>query len=349
MSAVTFGNRPVGSSHPPLVVAEVGINHNGDMTLAHGSIDAAHGAGAEAVKFQNYDVADFVVDESLTLTYRSGEGEVTESQLALFKRCQLAPEDLQSLREHCESLGLLFLSTPTSTTGVDDLVRIGAHGMKNGSDFLTNRQLVKAMGATGLPTIVSTGMATLAEIDDAVRAFEEGGGKELVLLHCTSSYPTPADDVHLRKIPALGRAFGRPVGLSDHTEGTTAAVGAVVVGACLIEKHFTLDRSLPGPDHWFSSDPEELRALVEATKAASRMLGSPELVPTASEEQSRREFRLSCVAADDLPSGKTLTEADVTFARPGTGSPPRDLPWIVGRVLAEAVAKGTPLLPRHFR
>jgi N-acetylneuraminate synthase/N,N'-diacetyllegionaminate synthase len=285
----------------------------------------------------------------LTLTYRSADGEVTESQLALFKRCQLAPEDLESLREHCDAVGLLFLSTPTGASGIDDLVRIGAHGIKNGSDFLTNRHLVKAMGATGLPTILSTGMATLAEIDDAVRAFEEGGGKELVLLHCTSSYPTPADDVHLRKIPVLGRAFGRPVGLSDHTEGTTAAIGAVVVGACLIEKHFTLDRSLPGPDHWFSSDPEELGALVEAVNAANRMLGSPELMPTADEEQSRRDFRLSCVAAADLPAGKELAEDDVTFARPGTGAPPRDLPWIVGRTLAESVAKGTPLLPSHFR
>jgi N,N'-diacetyllegionaminate synthase len=348
MTTVMFGDRAVGPGQPVLVVAEIGINHNGDVALAHEMIDAASAAGADGVKFQNYRTEDFVGDKSLMFTYQSLGRSVTESQFDLFKRCELAPEALGELRAHCDDAGLVFLSTPTSEDGVRDLVRAGAHGLKNGSDFLTNTDLIRFMGASGLPTVISTGMATLAEIDDAVRAYQDGGGKDLVLLHCTSAYPTSPEDVHLRKLPVLARAFGYPVGLSDHSEGTAAATGAVVLGCCLIEKHFTSDRSLPGPDQWFSADPAELAALVAAARTVQVMLGDAQIAPTPTEEQSRREFRLSCVAAADLPEGHRLTEADVAFRRPGTGAPPRDLPWIVGRTLKSAVRQGTPFQPSLF-
>ena len=228
------------------------------------------------------------------------------------------------------------------------MVEIGATSLKNGSDYLVNLPLIRAMARSGLPTVLSTGMATLAEIDDAVRAFREAGGRDLVLLHCTSSYPTPPQDVHLRKIPALAAAFGCPVGLSDHTFGTEAALGAVALGACLIEKHFTIDKNLPGPDHRFSADAAEFRALVESVRRLEQNLGSSVIGPTASEEFGRENFRLSCVATRSLSAGDRIAVDDVAFRRPARGLPPRAVDWIVGRRLAVAVPAGHAFAPDDF-
>lgn len=348
MSAIRVGDRLLGEGYPSLVAAEIGINHNGDMELAHRMIDAAADAGADAIKFQNYRTEDFLSDRSLSYEYVSQGKTVVESQFDMFKRCELAPEHLRELREHCDRRGVLFFSTPTSQEGIDDLVRIGSPLLKNGSDYLVNLELIQAMARTGLPTVLSTGMATLAEIDDAVRAFRDAGGKDLIVLHCTSSYPTPPEDVHLRKIPALAAAFDCAVGLSDHTFGIVAAVGAVALGACFVEKHFTLDKNLPGPDHRFSADPAEFRALVGAVRALEKNLGQSRIGPTPSEEPGRRDFRLSCVAVRDLPAGHRLSEADIVFRRPGTGLPPRAAIWITGRRLARAVARGAPFGPEDF-
>jgi sialic acid synthase SpsE len=196
------------------------------------------------------------------------------------------------------------------------------------------------MGETGLPTILSTGMATLGEIDEAVRAFRETGNDRLILLHCTSVYPTPPGDVHLRKIPALAAAFGCPVGLSDHTLGIAAAMGAVALGACCIEKHFTLDRNLPGPDHWFSSDPGEFRQLVATVRTLEQNLGESRIGPAASELRGRREYRLSCAARRPLEKGDVLEGKDVMFRRPGTGIPPAQMEYLLGRRLARDVGEG---------
>lgn len=348
VSTVRIGDRLFGEGYPSMLAAEIGINHNGDMELAHRMIDAAADAGADAVKFQNYHTEDFLSDRSLTYEYVSQGKTVVESQFDMFKRCELSPERLRELREHCDSRRVLFFSTPTSREGIDDLVRIGSPLLKNGSDYLVNLELIRAMARTGLPTVLSTGMATLAEIDDAVRAFRDAGGMSLVVLHCTSSYPTPPEDVHLRKIPALAEAFGCPIGLSDHTHGITAAVGAVALGACFVEKHFTLNKNLPGPDHRFSADPAEFRALVDAVRVLEKSLGQSRIGPTPSEERGRRDFRLSCVAERNLPAGHRLNEVDIAFRRPGTGLPPRAADWIKGRRLTKPVARGTPFEPEDF-
>jgi N-acetylneuraminate synthase/N,N'-diacetyllegionaminate synthase len=183
-------------------------------------------------------------------------------------------------------------------------------------------------------------MATLDEISEAVKTFRDAGGRDLILLHCTSAYPTPPEDVNLRRIPALAAAFQCPVGFSDHTEGAMAALGALALGACFIEKHFTLDQNLPGPDHRFSSDPAEFRALSEAVRTLERTLGAAEIRPAPSEETGRREFRLSCVAARDLPAGHCMSEADIAYRRPGTGLPPRDAHLIAGKRLRHDVKAG---------
>jgi N,N'-diacetyllegionaminate synthase len=183
-------------------------------------------------------------------------------------------------------------------------------------------------------------MATFDDVKDAVDAFRGAGGKDLILLHCTSSYPTPPEDVHLRKIGALSAAFDCPVGLSDHTDGTVAAIGSVALGACMIEKHFTLDKNLPGPDHRFSADPREFRILVESVRILEKSLGSAELKPAASEELGRRDYRLSCVAARELSSGHRLVASDIAFRRPGFGFPPRELETLVARELVRSVPPG---------
>jgi N-acetylneuraminate synthase/N,N'-diacetyllegionaminate synthase len=331
-----------------LLAAEVGINHNGDMALARQMIDAAAEAGADAVKFQNYRTEDFLSDRSLTYEYLSQGKPVVEPQFDMFKRCELPRGALGELRDHCERRGVIFFSTPTSPAGVEELVRVGAPLLKNGSDYLVHLPLIRAMARSGLPTVLSTGMATLAEIDDAVRAFREAGGRDLIVLHCTSSYPTPPGEVHLRKIPALASALGCPVGLSDHTEGIIAAVGAVALGACFLEKHFTLDRYLPGPDHRFSATPEEFRALVGAVRTLERNLGDSPVGPTPSEAEGRKGFRLSCVAVRDLSAGHRLTDADLAFRRPGTGLPPAAAAWVVGRTLGRAVRAGQVFQPEDF-
>ena len=329
-----------------LLIAEIGINHNGDMHLAEEMIRAAAKAGADAVKFQNYRTEDFLSDDSLTYTYRSQGIEVTESQFAMFKRCELSDDDLVRLKRCCDEAGVLFFSTPTSNEGVDVLATIGTSWLKNGSDYLGHLPLIRHMARSGIPTILSTGMATEEEVASAVSSFRDAGGRELVLLACTSAYPTPLDCVNLRRITTLAQKFKCPSGFSDHTNGWEAAVAAVSVGACMVEKHFTTDRNLPGPDQWFSSTPEEFSELVLRVRRAEAMIGDGQIAPTRSEQEARELFRLSCVAKNDLPVGHVLSEADITFRRPAAGLPPGDIHLLIGRALVADVSRGYPLLAK---
>jgi N-acetylneuraminate synthase/N,N'-diacetyllegionaminate synthase len=340
MQVINAAGRRIGAGQPCYIAAEIGINHNGDMALAHRAIEAAAAAGADAVKFQNYRTEDFLADHSLTYSYVSQGKPVTESQFAMFKRCELSAAQLGELKAHCDRLGIGFFSTPTGEEGVRDLERLGAVLIKNGSDLLTHLDLIRVMAHTGLPVVLSTGMATLGEIDDAVTVFREAGGRELILLLCTSSYPTPPEEVNLRRIPTLAVSFGCPAGFSDHTEGITAALGAVTLGACFVEKHFTVDRDMPGPDHRFSSDPAEFAALVQGIRQLEASLGTSTLGPTDSEAPGRRDFRLSCLTARDLPAGTRIAPEHVVFRRPGTGIPPKLRDALLGQILKRAVPAG---------
>lgn len=327
---------------PPLVIAEVGINHNGEIQTALECIDVFAAAGAGAVKFQSYEVEDFVTDLELTYSYESNGQTVTETQRALFERCQLSRDDLAILKQRCDDRGVAMLSTPTSTAGVDELRTLGAPMLKNGSDFLTHIPLLEYMAATGLPTLVSVGMATMAEVRDAVDVFDRAGARDqLVLLQCTSAYPTPHAQLNLRRLVTLREEFGLAVGFSDHSVGTTAACVAVGLGAVVVEKHVTLDRNLPGPDHHFSSEPDEFAQLVAAVEESSSALGSPDVAPTPLEVESRRDFRLSCVAVHDLPVGHVLAESDIAFSRPGTGVAPKHVGDLVGRTVKIAISVGS--------
>lgn len=340
MDAIEVANREIGPGAPCFIAVEIGLNHNGDQELAHRLVDAAADAGVDAVKFQNYRTEDFIGDRSVTYEYISSGQTIVESQYDMFSRYELPDLAWPDLLQHCEQRGVVFFSTPTSEAGIDQLVRLGVPLLKNGSDYLVHLPVIRAMARTGIPTVLSTGMATPGEVKDAVQAFRDAGGTDLILLHCTSAYPTPADEVHLRKIPALEEMFECPVGLSDHTVGTVAALGAVALGACFLEKHFTLDKSLPGPDHCFSADPAEIRVLVESVRVLERSLGERSIGPTPSENLGRMSFRLSCVAARDLAAGSLLRETDVVFRRPGTGLPPAALESLVGRKLRRDVVAG---------
>jgi len=337
---IKAGKHWIGLADPCFVAAEIGINHNGDMALARGMIDAAVEAGATAVKFQNYRTEDFLSDRSLTYEYVSQGRTVVEPQFDMFKRCELNRDQLRLLKRHAEERNVEFFSTPTGEEGLEDLVAIGVPLLKNGSDYLGHLPLIRSMARSRIPTVLSTGMATLGEIEDAVSAFREAGGTELVVLHCVSAYPAPDGDVHLRKMATLAATFGCAIGFSDHTWGTLAAVSARAMGACFIEKHFTTDRGLPGPDQRFSSTPEELAELVRSVRRIDSMMGDSVVGPAASELKGREDYRLSCVAARDLPAGHVIAERDIAYRRPGNGLPPKLAGRLVGHELAVAVPKG---------
>lgn len=337
---IALGERWIGSGKPCFIVAEIGINHNGDMDLARKEIDAAIEAGADSVKFQNYRTEDFISDRNLTYAYENNGKKIVEFQYDMFKRYELDYEMLADLKAYCDKKGVIFHSTPTGMEGLADLRNLGVAVLKNGSDYLQHIPLIKAMGESGLPTALSTGMATKAEIETAVNIFHSTGNKSLILLHCVSLYPTPPKNVNLRRMVSLGRAFNCSVGFSDHTSGNQAAIGAVALGACWIEKHFTVDRTFPGPDHRFSSDAIEFRELVNAIRVVEKQLGSADIEFTAEENSARQQFRLSCVALQNMQPGHILTMDDITFGRPGGGIPPMQASDLVGKLLTVALKKG---------
>jgi N,N'-diacetyllegionaminate synthase len=337
---LNINNNIVGNEYPVFCVAEIGLNHNGDMAIARDTIDAAKLSGANAVKFQSYRTSDFIANRSLTYKYVSQERNIVESQWEMFDRCELSLEQLHELADYCRSVGITFHATPTSADGVNDLVEVGCPVLKNGSDFLTHLDLIAAMGESGLPTVLSTGMAELAEVEQAVAAFRSTGNEQLILLHCTSCYPAPISELNLLRICTLRNSFKCLVGFSDHSQGTLASSIAVALGACWIEKHFTLDKQLPGPDHQFSADPMEMRALVAAVRSTETALGVAEIAPSPGELESRTDFRLSCVSARTLEVGHVLSDSDVVFRRPGTGFPPSLVSNLLARTLRNPIQDG---------
>lgn len=346
MNKINLGKgRYIGHGFPAYIVAEVGINHNGDMDLAKRTIIAAKESGADAVKFQNYKTEDFVPIKTVKHDYYSQGIRVQEYQYDMFKRYELSDDHVIDLKNFCDKIEIDFHSTPTNFSGVDLLKKIGVNVLKNGSDYLTNLDLIKYMGLTEIPTVLSTGMALLGEIDDAVHVFKQTGNSDLILLHCTSKYPTPPQDVNLRKIPVLSTAFGVLSGFSDHSEGEWASVGSVCFGSVWIEKHFTLDKNLPGPDHNFSCDKIDFTRLVEGVRVLEQSLGVSALGPTESEAFSRENYRLSCAINKDVDSGYVIDESDIVFLRPGHGFPPKSKDFLIGREVRKPVKAYLPIMP----
>lgn len=323
--------RPVGLGTEPVVVAEIGVNHNGDLDLARRTIDAAAEAGADAVKFQSFHAGEFMSDRKLLYEYESGGKPESESMYEMFKRLELPENWHRELQAYAHNKGLEFLSSAADRSSLDLLRSMGVPALKASSEDLINTPLLRDMGASGLPLMLSTGMGDEGEISHAISTVRDAGGSKLMLLHCVSLYPTPDEEANLQRIMALRERYDVPVGYSDHTLGIEAASAAVALGAVLIEKHFTLDRSLPGPDHAMSSDPEELGRMVALVRKTWSQMGTGMLGPSQGEEKARLAFRRSIVAATDIPEGTEISAKMLGLKRPGTGLHPRNLKGLTGK------------------
>lgn len=332
---VTAGSRQIGRGHPCFIIAEAGVNHNGSMDLARRLIDAAHAAGADAVKFQTFQAEKLISASAPKAEYQARQTGSEQSQLEMVKSLELSFDDFRRLKAHCDQKGILFLSTPFDEASADFLHELGVPLIKVPSGELTNLPLLEHLAAKRTPLIVSTGMASLEEVAGALTYIRENGNPSVVLLHCVSNYPASAADVNLRAMETMAHAFRVPVGYSDHTLGPEIAIAAVSLGACVIEKHFTLDRSLAGPDHQASSTPDELADLVRSVRAVESAFGDGRKEPATSEANTAAVARKSLVAASALRAGTILTPEMIAIKRPGTGLSPALFYDLVGRRLAQ--------------
>lgn len=340
---VELGGRRVGEGEPVLVVAEAGVNHNGSLDLALRLVDEAAAAGADAVKFQTFSAERVASAAAPKAAYQLETTDAGETQLEMLRELELDVDAHVALAAHCAERGILFLSTPFDEESVAVLDELDVPAVKIGSGELTNTFLLERVAATGRPVILSTGMADLEEVGVALDSLAAGGAGAVVLLHCVSNYPAAPADANLRAMRTLADAFGVPVGFSDHTLGVETALAAVALGACVLEKHFTLDASLPGPDHRASLEPPALRALVQGLRAVSAALGDGVKRPAAAERENRLLVRRSIVAARALPAGTTLAREDVSALRPGDGIPPTRRDEVLGRRLRRDVEAGAQL------
>jgi N,N'-diacetyllegionaminate synthase len=349
MDCVHLNGRPVGPGEPPYVIAEIGSNHNGDTDLAFRLIDAACDCKVDAVKFQSWSKASLISTAEYARSTRYAPDGAEEGGLAEeVERYQLTPAQHNDVAAHCRRRGVTFLSSVFAPCEIELVDRLGAPAFKVASMDVNNLPLLVWIARRHKPVLLSTGMATLGEIERALAVLRNEGAGPVILLHCVATYPTPPADVHLRNITTLANTFDVPVGFSDHTLGAAVPIAAVALGACLIEKHFTLDRQMPGWDHAISADPTDMRALVNGCRDAFVALGSPVRHVGATEIAKRRIFRRRLVAAHALTAGSRLTEADVDFKRPGTGIAPDELDYVVGRTLTRDLGPDEEIEWSHF-
>lgn len=321
------------------IIAEAGVNHNGDLALAYRLADVAKAAGADIIKFQTYLPEKLVTEDAPLAEYQEKSEGAEESQYAMLKRLALSFEEFRSLSDYCKKIGIEFLSTPFDLESIDFLAGLGMNIWKIPSGEATNLPYLERIAACGGEVILSTGMCTIKEVEAAVDIFKNAPTEHLTLLHCTTAYPAPKESINLRAMTTLGEHFSLPVGYSDHTEGLSAALAAVAMGATVIEKHFTLDKNMQGPDHKASLDPAELTALVREIRALEQMLGNGEKIPTALELQNAAVARKSIVAAGDIAAGAVFTEENLTTKRPADGISPMRWHDLIGKVALRAYRK----------
>ena len=338
-----INGRPIGAGHPMYVVAEMSANHHQEFDEAVRILEEAKAAGADAVKLQTYTPDTLTIDCD-NAHFRIGEGTLWEGRYLhdLYAEACMPWEWHAPLQARARELGLDLFSTPYDATAVEYLERLDMPAIKIASFELPDLALIRRAARSGKPLILSTGMATLEEIGEAVAAAREAGAREIALLKCTSAYPSPPEEVHLRTIPHLAETFGVPVGLSDHTLGTAVPVAAVALGCAILEKHFTRSRRRPGPDSAFSLEPEEFREMVTAIRTAEAAMGEVRYVVGERESHSR-VFRRSLFVVADMRAGEPFTERNLRSIRPGAGLAPKHLDAILGRCAAKDIARGTPL------
>ena len=305
MEKVKIGDKHIGNNEPTFIIAEGGLNHNGDVDMSKELIKEAKKCGADAIKFQSYHTGEFI----------SKKSEYYE----LFKSLELSEEEFYELKKYAEKIGIKFISTPLDLKYVDILNKMNIPAFKIASGDLTFYPLLEKVAKTDKPVILSTGMANILEIWEAIEVLRNNGCKKIILLHCISSYPTPYEDVNLNAIKTLKRIFNIPVGYSDHTLGIIAPIVSVTLGADVIEKHFTLDKNMEGPDHTLSADPEEFKEIADNIRLVEKMLGGGEKIPMPSERDVIIEARRSVVAKRSIKKGECLSPDNLSFKRPGKG------------------------------
>jgi len=338
-SAIQIGDRVVGPGQPAYVIAEAGSNHNRDLATAKRLIEVAAAAGADAVKFQTYTAEGLYSRRTPTMSYLRDQELLRdqESVWQLIKRVELPWEWHGELAGHARRCDIDFLSTPFEEAAVDALEEVGVKAYKIASYEVNHLPLIERCAKTGKPLLISTGMASLGDIERALDVVNGLGYDQVALLHCAINYPPAFEDLNLRAIQTLARAFDVPVGWSDHTPGHTADVVAVALSATVVEKHFTTSRDQEGPDHGFALEPDELTAMVQAIREAEASLGSSVKRVTEAESEMYRLGRRSLVAARDIPAGGQLSRDDVAVKRPGLGIPVHELDAVVGRHASRAI------------
>ncbi|MBZ4666102.1 N-acetylneuraminate synthase [Mahella sp.] len=338
---LTIADRTIGPGHPCFIIAEAGVNHNGDIDLAMQMINAAVKAGADAIKFQTFKADNLVTVDADMAEYQKANTGSDKTQYHMLKALELPDDAWPRLKQYCDERHIVFLSTPFDEESAQLLKYLGIPAYKIGSGEVTNIPLLKFIAGYKKPIILSTGMASLGEIEQAIGAIKEEGNDKIVLLHCVTSYPAPYDSINLKAMNTLKTAFGLEVGYSDHTEGIEISIAAAALGASVIEKHFTLDRNMPGPDHKASLEPHELKQMVRSIRHVEAGLGDGIKVIGADERKIKEVVRRSIVANTDIKSGAVIEKSFLTAKRPAGGLPPAFIDYIAGRRARHDIPKNT--------
>jgi len=332
------------------IIAEAGVNHDGDVEKALEMVDVAARSGADAVKFQTFKPGECTGRFAFMTEYQKDGAQPDEDRYMMSARLALPYDDFRRIADYAEERGILFLSTPDGFESLDFLVdEMRIPRIKVGSTEVTNIPYLEAIGKKGLPVILSTGLSSIGEVEEALTALRGYGEIPVTVLHCTSEYPAPVDEINLKAMQTIANAFGVEVGFSDHSEGFEAGIAAVALGASVIEKHFTLDKELPGPDHKASLAPEELKAFVQAVRRTERLLGDGRKLPTARERENTASIRRSIVAGRPLSVGTVVSAEDLAFKRPGTGIAPAHHKDIVGMRLTMDLQEDEVITWSHFK
>ncbi len=338
MYRVNIGGKWIGDGEPCFIIAEAGINHNGEITLAKQLIDEAKKAGADAVKFQTFKSEGVMTASAEMASYQKKNLGKTQSQIEMVRKYEFEYETFKELKKYCDDRGIIFLSTPHSYDAIDFLDPL-VPAYKIGSGDITNLPAIEEIGKKGKPVLISAGMATLEEIQDAIETVRNVGNEQIVLLQCVTNYPADLKDQNLRTIKTMRDEYDVLTGFSDHTVGTLAAIIAVSLGACILEKHFTLSRDLPGPDHKASMEPQELKELVELVRDADIALGDGLKKPTKTETDIAAVARKSLVASINISKGTIITKDMIDIKRPGTGMKPSRLKDVIGKRARENIRR----------
>ena len=312
------------------IIAEAGVNHNGDVAIAKKLCMAAKKAGADIVKFQTWITEKIITQNVKQADYQSENTGSNQSQFDMLKKLELSYDDFREIKKYCDEIGIIFASTADEQDSLDFLVDLGIPFIKIGSGDIGNIPYLRYMGTKKMPVILSTGMSTLGEVEISIQALREGGAKNIKLLHCTTNYPCPYNDVNLKAMDTLRTAFGLDVGYSDHTEGIEVAIAAVARGATIIEKHFTLDKNMDGPDHKASMEPDEFSCMVDCIRHIESAIGDGQKIPTKTEDEISKVVLKRIVARREIMLGDLITEINVCVKRNDYGLPAKAWDFVVG-------------------